>query len=139
MRSRRSPWISLGFYLTVIFAAFVFATPASAQCNNSGDTTAPCFANNPDILGGKTSLLRNDDLTVNTAQYTEAGADANTVSGNLLTQNSNISQQSLAGLDASPTQTNALTLSGRLFNADHDHVRSDRSELTGLPKCSSFQ
>lgn len=52
--------------LGVMLSGTVWATGVVADgagCN-SNDTTAPCFANNPDILAGQRSLLPVDDLVL---------------------------------------------------------------------------
>ncbi|HXC94744.1 MAG TPA: hypothetical protein VNU92_03540, partial [Edaphobacter sp.] len=68
-RTQRSHVLVCLLAMTVL----VLATPASAQsipaaaqCN-SNDAGAPCFAGNPDILGGRASLLQDDDLVFNTS------------------------------------------------------------------------
>ena len=51
--------------LGVMSAMSLVPETAHAQQCNSNDSTAPCFAQNTDILSGQRHLLRNDDLLVN--------------------------------------------------------------------------
>jgi hypothetical protein len=48
------------------------AIAQTAGCN-SNDPTAPCFASTSDILSGRKSLLRDDDLVVNGTLANDTG------------------------------------------------------------------
>jgi hypothetical protein len=67
MRDRRlRPLLSLALLaaaMAVMCGLTLDARPAEAQCTGN-DPTAPCFAENDDILGGQRSLLPEDDLVV---------------------------------------------------------------------------
>jgi hypothetical protein len=119
--SQRSP-VSISF---IVITAFVAEMPAAAQCN-SNDAGAPCFAGNPDILGGRASLLQNDDLVFNTLTFNGSGGSP--AGGNLLTSNSTITQTSETQITAANTNNNGLsntiTVKGRLFNVNHDQILS---------------
>ena len=119
--SQRSQ-VSISF---IVITAFVAAMPAAAQCN-SNDAGAPCFAGNPDILGGRTSLLQNDDLVFNTLTFNGSGGSP--AGGNLLTSNSTITQTSETQITAPNANNNGLsntiTVKGRLFNVNHDQILS---------------
>jgi hypothetical protein len=115
-------WVWIGFLAITVLVA---AIPAAAQCN-SNDAGAPCFAGNPDILNGRTSLLRDDDLVFNTLASNSNGAGA--TGGNLLTSNSTITQTSLTQItsaaNSNNAQSNVIAIKGRLFNTDHDQILS---------------
>jgi len=114
--------VLFGFLGIVVF---VLTMPAAAQCN-SNDAGAPCFAGNPDILDGRTSLLQDDDLVFNTLASNTNGAGA--TGGNLLTGNSTITQTSLTQItsaaNSNNAQSNVIAIKGRLFNTDHDQILS---------------
>ena len=59
----------LAMTVLVLAPASAQSIPAAAQCN-SNDAGAPCFSGNPDILGGRASLLQDDDLAFNTIVFT---------------------------------------------------------------------
>jgi hypothetical protein len=129
MSSRsRTCHVSLG---VIVAAVLTLATPALAQAPatcNTDDTNAPCFANVPDILNGKTKLLPNDDLIVNTNSVNTETGNLNVypTGGNLSTTSSAITGTAATTI----TNTNAsivsnqLTIQGRLFAVDHDQVLS---------------
>src|ERR1700678_179133 len=128
---KRSP-LSLGFVLSCVFILTVPLASQSTQGCNSNDPGAPCFAGNPDILGGRGSLLQDDDLVVNTINLINVSTNPltpNLVSApagaNLLTTNSNITQTSPTNITSSNISlSNILTVPGRLFNVDHDQILS---------------
>jgi hypothetical protein len=81
-------WVSataLATALAVMCGMSLVPETAHAQQQNctSNDDTAPCFAQNPDILGGQRYLLRNDDLVVNFPTV-DATAPSTTVDNYLL-------------------------------------------------------
>ena len=123
MTSVQRSWASIGLLAITIFVA---AIPAAAQCSNTNDAGAPCFQNNPDILGGRPSLLQDDDLVFNTTVVD--GASTNPGGGNLLTSNSTITQTSptqITGANTNNTPvSNTITVRGRLFDIDHDQILS---------------
>jgi hypothetical protein len=89
-------------WLTRIFIATALAAisgmslvpkAAQAQCN-SNDTTAPCFAQNTDILGGQRYLLRNDDLVLNTPTVDINTLTTTVVNQLLFTSNESVMSQS---------------------------------------------
>jgi hypothetical protein len=100
--------------------------PAAAQCN-SNDAGAPCFAGNPDILGGRASLLQDDDLVFNTSVVT-GSPDLSPGGGNLLTSNSTITQTSQTQMSttngSNTLLSNVITVRGRLFDINHDQILS---------------
>ena len=111
--------------LVLAIRASAQSIPAAAQCN-SNDAGAPCFAGNPDILGGRASLLQDDDLVFNTLIFNGSGSSP--AGGNLLTSNSTITQTSETQITAPNANNNGLsntiTVKGRLFNVNHDQILS---------------
>src|SRR5215471_8436375 len=101
--SQRSQ-VSSAFFLITILAV---AIPAAAQCN-SNDAGAPCFSGNPDILGGRTSLLQDDDLVFNTVSlFTDVNGSP--AGGSLLTSDSTITQTSQTLITVPNANNNALS------------------------------
>jgi hypothetical protein len=66
MTLQRSSYLSLALILITIVALTMPAGAQSPSTCNSNDMDAPCFANVPDIQNGKTRLLQDDDLVMNT-------------------------------------------------------------------------
>ena len=116
--------VSLGSLVIVVLAMVM---PAAAQCN-SNDKGAPCFAGNSDILGGRGSLLQDDDLILNTSIFSGPGPSSSPGGGSLLTSNSTITQTSptqITAANANNTSvSNTITIQGRLFDIDHDQILS---------------
>jgi hypothetical protein len=127
MKLRPRPQVSFGFLLITLLLATI---PVAAQQCNSNDVGAPCFKENPDILGGRASLLQDDDLVFSTLLVNNVNTPGgvNASGGNLLTTNSAITQTSLTQIASAPnsnnTQSNVLNVKGRLFNTDHDQILS---------------
>jgi hypothetical protein len=69
MRVSRVAWVAFGRFRAILFTVTLpLASQTTAGRSNSvqgADTTAPCFANNQDILNDRGSLLKDDDLDVN--------------------------------------------------------------------------
>jgi len=96
--------------LLVVVAASLFATEgALAQCNTN-DPTAPCFANTSDILSGRNSLLRDDDLVISGTL-----ADANVYTATALTQAGQITSSYRTNLNPQ-TSSNTSVISAQLFD-----------------------
>lgn len=106
---------------------------ALAQCN-SNDSTAPCFANNPDILNGRNSLLQDDDITWNV--FTGGGNGLDLLLGyNGLTADSQIVQHVgsdlFPGLPAIPSlNSNVIEVRTRLFNTNGEQIVSAVGDVT---------
>lgn len=119
------------FILLTLTSLSTLGGIALAQCN-SNDQGAPCFANNPDILNGRQSLLQDDDIVVNGTFAT--GFVNGAVS---LTANSQITQSTETLMSAATPQSptsNAINVRGRLFNLNHDLVVSAiGSPSNGVP------
>ena len=109
MVSRRS------FALTLCL--LIASTYALAQCN-SNDSTAPCFANVSDILGGRQSLIQDDDLVV--SQMTVLPFAQSSIS---LTKNSQVTSSSYSfPQNFYPAVGNSLAIRARLVNTPNDQV-----------------
>jgi hypothetical protein len=108
------------------FAAFLCAASASAfaQCNTN-DATAPCFANVPDILGGRQSMLQDDDLVVSgTFLDPSISLFAPVADGRIdYTTDSEITSDShMFAAPLASVETNSVSVKGRMFNLTNDQV-----------------
>lgn len=107
----------LGITLSLPF----LATSALAQCN-SNDTTAPCFANVSDILGGRQSLIQDDDLVVAGILIPGTNEDF-TGYTTALTANSQVSAaNSIVGIAPNNAVGNAVVIRGRTLNLSSDQT-----------------
>ncbi len=116
-----------------------------AQCNTN-DATAPCFANVPDVLGGRQSMLQDDDLVVSGTFIDPSISLFSPVADGRIgyTVNSQITSSSTHTF-AAPVKsaaTNVVSVKGRMFNLKNDQVVSivgagepaiQSANLVGLP------
>ncbi|AXC10251.1 hypothetical protein ACPOL_0894 [Acidisarcina polymorpha] len=113
------------FFRSAISAILCIAgTTAFAQCNTN-DTTAPCFANVPDILGGRQSVLQDDDLVVNGTFINPSISFLNSVADGRIGYTTNSQITGSAHTFTAPVkfaQTNAASVKGRMFNLKNDQV-----------------
>lgn len=100
---------------------------AEAQCTGN-DPTAPCFAQNNDILTGQRSLLRDDDLFVNLWTQPQDNAAAHWLTLN--TSQLTISSQSESTFNFSSCALEGTALAqstiGRVFALPNDVIASVR-------------
>ena len=137
MRVHHSFWVPVGCLLAIAFLSLVSTAPVAAQQCNSNDSGAPCFVANPDILGGRTSLLRDDDLVLNTIIPPPLpDFPPLTIGANLLTENSTINAQTPSVFSNRFPLSNVVTIGGRLFNVNHDQIISTAltQALSGQPQ-----
>src|ERR1700679_4243092 len=121
--------------IALVVVAVAFTMPTGAQSTpvvcNGNDTpnngqTLPCFGNVPDILNGKTTLLPNDDLIVNTNFFDPTTQTFYPAGGNLWTASSAIVKQSSTSITNKNFQvfSNQITIRGRLWAVGHDQILS---------------
>lgn len=102
----------------VIESGNSLAVAQSSGCN-SNDPTAPCFANVSDILGGRTYLLRDDDLVV-VAESFDSQNNSFFVTWGLQTTNSTITKQSDFSIPQGTIadQPQVAVAAGRMFSPE---------------------
>lgn len=96
---------------------------AFAQCN-SNDSTAPCFANVPDILNGRQSVLQDDDLVVN-GTFADASIGLYPIADGRTGYTTDSQITSTSHTFAAPAKfamTNVVSVKGRMFNLKNDQV-----------------
>jgi len=121
------------FKLAAVLAVVIFGSTNTffGQTNscNSNDPTAPCFANNTDILNGRHSLLQDDDLMLvgSTTYFTSTplGIIAETA-------NSQISTLSATDLASTPSPNSfPVAVTAQLFSTPHKQILSAAANSAG--------
>jgi hypothetical protein len=116
-------------FLSLTVSSFLlWSASAIAQCNTQ-DSTAPCFANVPDILNGRQSVLQDDDLVVN-GTFADAATLRSVAAGRIgYTNNSEITSHVTAPSPVSYSTSNVAAVKGRMFSLKNDRL----SRLSGWP------
>jgi hypothetical protein len=109
--------------LAVLALLFVVSGTAFAQCDTN-DSTAPCFANVPDILSGRQSVLQDDDLVVN-GTFADPLIGIYAIADGRIGYTTDSQITSTSHTFAAPAKfamTNAVSVKGRMFNLRNDQV-----------------
>ena len=121
-------------FLVGMACGLTLLTPAFAyqQCN-SNDSGAPCYADNPDILNGRTSLLPDDDMVMNGLfQFQNSGTQVGLIGSDIYTLNSTWSrgvETLITAIGIQPT-SNFIEISGQMFTQTAPQVVSAISGTT---------
>jgi hypothetical protein len=123
--------VSLRSLFVLSSALIVVSASAVAQCNTN-DSTAPCFSNVYDVLGGRQSVIQDDDLVV-TNVASQVATDFSQYSTSL-TQNSQVqSSTNVFPRELFPGVANPVVIRARLANTPNDQVVFARGNTMPAP------